>query len=130
MNTRKPRRIAITGGCLISVSGVVNALLGARIGARFYEIYPGGRIGHVGVIAGIAAVALGLAIAFLTTGLYGSENRRVVLVGAALTIILGQAGAFAGALFVGTAGLALCYIAGIWLIILVVRSTGRDSPRP
>jgi hypothetical protein len=120
MNASKPRRIAIIGGTLISISGVVNALLSARIGAWFYEVYPGGRMGHVGIISGIAAVVLGLVIAFLVTRLYQRKRRGLIVLGAVLTMVLGHMGAVAGALFVGTAGVALCYIGGVWLIILVV----------
>jgi hypothetical protein len=120
MNASKPRRIAIIGGTLISISGVVNALLSARIGAWFYEVSPGGRMGHVGIISGIAAVVLGLVIAFLVTRLYQRKRRGLIVLGAVLTMVLGHMGAVAGALFVGTAGVALCYIGGVWLIILVV----------
>ncbi len=65
MKLETPKRIATIGAVLISVSGVVNSVLGARIGAIVYDAYPGGRMGHVGIIAGVSAIAIGLVIAFI-----------------------------------------------------------------
>lgn len=39
--------IATVGGVLITASGLLNVVLGARIGALLYEAYPGGRMGQV-----------------------------------------------------------------------------------
>ena len=39
-----------------------------------------------------------------------------------LTVILGHLGAIAGALLVGTAGMLLCYISGIWLVVVGIRN--------
>jgi hypothetical protein len=86
-----PKRIATIGGILLSVSGVVNAVLGARIGALVYDTYPGGKMGHVGVLVGL------------------------------LAIVIGHAGAVAGAIYIGTVGVVLCYAAGIWVLIAAVR---------
>ena len=55
MNIRTPKTLATLGGALIVLSGVINSALGARIGAIYYDIYPGGKMGHVGVVAGLLA---------------------------------------------------------------------------
>jgi len=120
MNARKPKKIATVGGALICASGVLNAALGARIGAVLYDVYPGGRMGHVGIISGVAAIVIGLVILLLITRLYERRNRGLLVLGGILTIVLGHAGAVAGAIYVGTAGVALCYVAGIWLLVAVV----------
>ena len=91
--------------------------LGARIGALVYEVYPGGKMGHVGILAGAAAVVLGLLIGLFVVPLYAHERRSMVRIGGVLTVILGHLGAVAGALYVGTAGVILCYIAGIWAVV-------------
>lgn len=111
------KKIATVGAVLIVVSGIVNTILGAKIGAVLYEIYPGGKMGHVGVIAGVAAMVIGVVIVFIVVPLYGHGNRRLVLLGGALTVVLGHLGAITGALYVGTLGMLLCYIAGIWVIV-------------
>jgi hypothetical protein len=74
-------------------------------------------MGHVGVIAGVAAVVIGIVIVLVVVPLYGHGNRRRVLLGGAPTIVLGHVGAVAGALYIGTLGMLLCYIAGIWVIV-------------
>ena len=117
MNLRVPKKIAKIGGVLITISGVVNAALGASIGAVLYEPYPGGNMGHVGIIAGLAAIPIGLIIVFLITRFYDRESRAFVLLGGVLTIVVGHVGGIAGAIYVGTLGVALCYIAGIWAIV-------------
>ncbi|UCC85019.1 MAG: hypothetical protein JSW46_08940 [Gemmatimonadota bacterium] len=121
MKVETPKKIATVGGILLSVSGVVNAVLGARIGALFYDAYPGGRMGHVGVIAGLLAIVIGVIMVFFVVPLYERRNRWVLALAGILTIVLGHAGAVAGAIYVGTAGVALCYVAGIWLLIVAVR---------
>lgn len=120
MNVRIPKRIATTGGVLISASGVVNAVLGVRIGALLYDAYPGGKMGHVGIIAGVAAIAIGLVIVFLVVPLYQRTNRGVVALAGILTMVLGHVGAIAGAIYVGTVGMLLCYITGIWILVAAV----------
>lgn len=114
---RIPKRIATVGGLLISISGVVNAVLGAQIGVFLYDVYPGGKMGHVGIIAGVAAIAIGLVIVFLVVPFYKRTNRGVVALVGILTIVLGHVGAIAGAIYVGTVGMLLCYIAGIWVLV-------------
>ncbi len=120
MNLRVPKRIAKIGGVLITISGVVNAVLGARIGATVYDAYPGGKMGHVGIIAGITATAIGLIIVFLIVPIYERRNRGFVVFGGVLTIVLGHLGAIAGAIYVGTVGMVLCYAAGVWAIGVMV----------
>jgi uncharacterized BrkB/YihY/UPF0761 family membrane protein len=124
MDLRIPQKLAIIGAVLITLSGVVNAWLGARIGALVYEIYPGGRMGHVGIIAGVAAILIGLAIAFIVVPRYRHSRRRRVFWAGLLTMVLGHLGAIAGALYVGTAGVVLCYVSGIWVGVAAVKSPG------
>jgi hypothetical protein len=125
MNLRNPKSIAKIGGMLIVISGVVNTVLGARIGAKLYEVYPGGKMGHVGIIAGLAAIVIGLIIVLLVTRIYVRTNRGIVVLGGVLTIVLGHVGGIAGAIYVGTVGVALCYVAGIWVIVRVVSGFAR-----
>ncbi len=112
-----PRRLAVTGGVLLSLSGIVNTALGIHIGALIYEPYPGGKLGDVGIVAGIVAFAIGLVIIFLIAPLYDQKNRRSLTKAGILTLVLGHLGAIAGALYIGTAGVILCYIAGIWVLV-------------
>ena len=121
MNLETPKRIATTGAVLISVSGVVNAVLGARTGAILYDAYPGGRMGHVGIIAGVSAIAIGLVIAFIVVPLYEHKRQVLILFGGILTVTLGHVGAIAGAIYIGTAGVVLCYISGIWVIVAAAK---------
>jgi hypothetical protein len=107
--------LGITGGLLILASGIVSAWLGRRTGSFVYEPDPGGHFGHIGVVTGIAAVAIGVAIMLLATRNYETRQRQVIA--AVLMMVLGHAGAVAGALIIGTAGMILCHVAGIWLII-------------
>ena len=128
MNLRILKRITRVGGILIVLSGVVNTVLGARIGAILYDAYPGGKMGHVGIIAGVAAVVIGLIIVFLITRIYDQGSRGFAILGGVLTIVLGHLGAIAGAIYVGTVGAALCYIAGIWTIVVAVSGFRRPQP--
>lgn len=121
MNLGRPKRIATIGSVLISISGVVNSVLGAWIGAILYDAYPGGRMGDVGMIAGVAAIAIGLVIRFFVVPLYEQRRRGLVLLGGILTVVLGHVGAIAGAIYIGTVGLVLCYISGIWVIVAAAR---------
>ena len=121
MNVKAPKRLATVGGVLIIISGIVNSLLGIRIGALVYDIYPGGRMGHVGIIAGIIAAAIGLIIVFVIVPIYERKPNSYLLLSGILTIVLGHLGAIAGALYIGTLGVLLCYIAGIWVIVTAVR---------
>lgn len=122
MNIRIPKRLATLGGVFIFISGIVNSLLGIRIGALYYDIYSGGRMGHVGIVAGVIAIAIGLIIIFVIVPFYERKTNGHLILSGILTIILGHLGAIAGALYVGTVGVLLCYIAGVWLIVTAIRS--------
>lgn len=119
------KKIAQLGGLFIFISGVVNVLLGYQVGAVLYEIHPRGRLGHVGIVSGIAAMAMGVLIVHVAAPRLGREeqvarasgersgrgHRRS---GAVLVFALGLVGAITGALYVGTAGMALCCVAAGW----------------
>jgi len=115
-----PRKLAKIGGILILISGITNTALGIRIGVMYYDIYPGSKMGHVGIIAGIIAILIGLVLILFIVPLYHRKSRGIVLLGGILTIVLGHLGAIAGAIYIGTAGVILCYIAGIWTIIITL----------
>jgi hypothetical protein len=116
MNLRTPKKIAFAGGLLISISGVVSVILGAQIGAILYDVYPGGNMGHVGIIAGVGAIMVGLVIVFAVRLLFEQQKRGLIALGGILTVVLGHLGAVWGAIYVGTVGLLLCYIAGFWTL--------------
>ncbi|UCG30779.1 MAG: hypothetical protein JSV53_02585 [candidate division WOR-3 bacterium] len=120
MKLRIPRKLTIIGGTLIAASGLVNTVLGMSIHALYYDVYPGGKMGHVGIFAGIVAVILGLLIVFVVVPLYNRQNRSYIALGGILTVVLGHLGAVAGAIYIGTLGLLLCYIAGFWAIALAL----------
>jgi uncharacterized BrkB/YihY/UPF0761 family membrane protein len=122
MNISVPKRLATVGGVLISISGIVNSLLGIRIGALVYDAYPGGRMGHVGIVAGVIAVVIGLVIIYVIVPIYNRETRGFIVLGGILTIVFGHLGGIAGAIYIGTLGVLLCYIAGIWLLVVAIRS--------
>ena len=102
---------------LIVASGVLSSILGLKIGALIQAPDPGGRFGHVGAISGLIAIAIGASIVWLVWVRYPFESRKHRIVTAILLIVLGHAGAVAGALIVGTAGAILCYALGIWLLL-------------
>jgi hypothetical protein len=52
-----PQQILQTGGWLLVGSGLLNLFLGLQIGALTSTPYPGGRMGHVAVLDGLAAAA-------------------------------------------------------------------------
>jgi hypothetical protein len=120
VNLKIPRKIAFAGGLLITISGVINAILGFLIGAVLYEVYPGGKMGHVCIIAGIGAFIIGLTISYGILCLYDQKERGLIALGGGLTVVLGHIGAVWGALYVGTLGLLLCYVAGFWVITAAV----------
>ncbi len=122
MKSEQPRRIASAGAILILLSGLLNFILGLQIGAVYYEPYPGGRMGHVGMIAGVIAILIGLVIPYALPRLYDHSDRRVKILGGAMTVVLGHAGAVFGALYIGTLGVFLCYLAGIWLLIIFIKA--------
>lgn len=120
-----PIKIAAAGGVFITLSGILNLILGIQIGALHYYPYPGGKMGHVGITAGVAAIAIGLVILFVLPRLYEQADQRLRILGSILTFVLGHAGAVFGALYVGTIGVILSYIGGIWLLI-----TSFKTPEP
>ncbi len=122
MKDTTPRKIAASGGIMIILSGITNLILGIQIGAIYYYPYPGGKMGHVGIIAGIIAIVIGLAILLGLPRLYQSHSRQLRILGGVLTPVLGHAGAVFGALYVGTVGVFLSYLAGIWLLIIYLKS--------
>jgi hypothetical protein len=124
MNEITPRKIATAGGIFITLSGILNFVLGIQIGALHYYPYPGGKMGHVGITAGLAAIGIGLVITFALPRMYLHQNRKLRILGSVLTFILGHIGAVFGALFVGTVGVILCYVGGIWLLIIYLKSSG------
>ena len=113
------KKLALLGGVLIVASGLVSIWIGARAGYMLYEPDPGGVFGHVGVWAGVAAIVIGSILVWLAL------NEPVGPVGMVVvglsTVVLGHLGAVAGALLVGTAGVLLCYVSGIWLVVRGVR---------
>ena len=113
--------VASAGGIFIILSGILNLVLGIQIGALHYYPYPGGKMGHVGITAGTAAILIGILISFALPLLYKHQDRRLRILGGFLTFILGHAGAVFGALYVGTIGVILCYVGGIWLLIWFFR---------
>jgi MFS family permease len=121
MKIHIPKRIAAAGGIFIVLSGALNSVLGARIGALYYDPYPGGRMGHVGIVAGLIAVLFGALILFFIPRLYKREEKNQRILGAALTVVFGHLGSIFGALYLGTVGLVLCYLAGIWLLVIFIR---------
>ncbi len=124
MNDSIPRKIGAAGGIFITLSGILNLTLGVQIGALHYFPYPGGKMGHVGITAGLAAIVIGLVILFALPRLYQHPDRKLRILGSFLTFILGHAGAVFGALYVGTVGLILCYLGGIWLLIIYLKKSG------
>jgi hypothetical protein len=116
VNPKIPRVLATVGGALILVSGVLSLILGLSTGSLRYEPDPNGIFGHIGVLAGLAAMAIGAMIMWLAGTQYPHRRRRIIA--GILTMLLGHLGAITGALLVGTAGMVLCYIAGVWIIIV------------
>lgn len=127
MKDSLPRKIAVAGGVLITLSGLLNLVLGVQIGAAYYYPYPGGKMGHVGIIAGVIAVGIGLAMLLGLPRLYEAPSRGLRIVGAVLTFVLGHAGAVFGALYVGTAGVILSYLSGIWLLVIYLKKLQQEA---
>ncbi len=104
MENTLPRKISAAGGIFITLSGILNLILGIQIGALHYDPYPGGKMGHVGITAGLAAIGIGLVIILPSPAYISITDKRLRILGAFLTFILGHAGAVFGALYVGTVG--------------------------
>lgn len=114
------KKLALAGGVLIVASGLVSLWIGARAGFVYYEPDPGGLFGHVGVIAGAIAIVIGAVLTWIA--FHEPAGTRAKIVVGLFTVVLGHLGAIAGALLVGTAGMVLCYISGIWLVVTGVRA--------
>lgn len=84
-------------------------------------------MGHVGIFAGIGAILVSLVILFAVRPLYVQPKRGLIALGGILTIVLGHIGAVWGAIFVGTLGLLLCYIAGFWALVAAVVGVTEES---
>ena len=62
---------------MILGAGALSLLLGLSTGALWYEPDPGGIFGHIGILAGIAAIAIGTAIVWLAGTQYPHRRRRI-----------------------------------------------------
>ena len=118
MTDSSPRKIAALSGICIILSGLLNLILGIQIDAVYYYPYPGGKMGHVGIIAGLIAVVIGLVITLGLPRLYQARSRPLRILGGFFTLVLGHTGAVFGALYIGTVGVLLSYLAGIWLMFI------------
>jgi len=112
-------KLAVIGGILIVASGIVSIWVGGRAGYMVYEPDPGGLFGHVGILAGIAAILIGTVLVWMALHEPASPPGKLAV--GLLTVVLGHLGAIVGALLVGTAGMLLCYVAGIWLVVRGLR---------
>ena len=118
-------KLALAGGILIVASGLVSIWIGAREGFMRYEPDPGGLFGHVGILSGAIAIVIGGTLIWIA--LHEPAGPRGKIVVGLCTVVLGHLGAIAGALLVGTAGMLLSYIAGIWLVVRGVRLWRRPA---
>jgi len=118
-------KLALAGGLLIVASGLVSIWIGARAGLMRYQPDPGELFGHVGVLAGAIAIVIGGILTWIA--LHEPAGPRCKIVVGLLTVVLGHLGAVAGALLVGTAGVVLCYVSGIWLVVRGVRLWRRPA---
>ncbi len=113
------KKLAVTGGILIIASGLLSIWIGGRAGYMLYEPDPNGVFGHVGILAGIAAIVIGSVLVWIALHEPAGPPAKLAL--GLLTVVLGHLGAITGALLVGTAGMLLSYVAGIWLMVRGVR---------
>ena len=119
-----PGMLATAGGILVFASGALSLALGLGTGSLWYEPDPNGIFGHIGILAGVAAMAIGALILWLARRQYRRRSHSIIA--GITTAVLGHLGAITGALLVGTAGMVLCYAAGIWLIVVGARSSRVD----
>jgi hypothetical protein len=121
-------KLAVTGGILIVASGIVSIWVGGQAGYMVYQPDPGGLFGHVGILAGIAAILIGAVLIWMALHEPASPLGKLVV--GLLTVVFGHLGAIAGALLVGTAGVILSYVAGIWLVVRGLINLLRCSRKP
>ena len=119
MKTQTPVLFTKIGGVLIFLSGIISLVVALTFGAVLYEVDPNGLFGHVGILAGLAAMLIGGFLFWLSSREH--KTRRQLVVAGLLTIVFGHIGAVAGAMLVGTAGVFICYVAGIWFFVLATR---------
>jgi hypothetical protein len=119
------KNLAFIGGMLIVASGLVSIWIGVREGFMRYEPDPGGLFGHVGVLAGIIAIVIGCMLAWIA--LHEPRSPLKMVIAGLLTMVLGHLGAIAGALLIGTAGMLLCYVTGVWLVVRSIRQWRRSA---
>ena len=127
MRLTMPGGLTSIGGLLLAASGIVSFAIALTFGAVFYEVDPNGLFGHVGIVAGMVAMVIG-GFLFWLGRLEHSTTGHLFLAGL-LSIVVGHLGAIAGALLIGTAGLLCCYVAGVWFLILGIRSLKRRGQR-
>jgi len=120
-----PGFILKIGAALIMLSGIVSLIISIPNGNVYNGIDPFGIFGHIGIINGIAAMIIGGFLLWFCHLNY-STPLKTILAGI-LSIVFSHFGAIAGALLVGTAGLLLCYIAGIWFIVLGIKRLSNKS---
>ena len=119
------QKLALPGGLLIIASGLLSSWIGWREGFMLYEPDPGGVFGHVGVWAGVAAIVIGSVLVWIA--LHEPAGPLGKVVAGLSTVVLGHLGAVAGALLVGTAGVLLCYVTGVWLMVKGVKLWRRPA---
>lgn len=118
------QKIALAGAFLIVASGFLSIWVGGRAGFMVSGPDPGKLFGHVGVLTGVAAIVIGSILVWIAR--HEPEGPFGRLIVGLLTVVLGHLGAITGALLVGTAGVLLCYVAGIWLVVRGLRMWGRQ----
>ncbi|MGD8306183.1 MAG: hypothetical protein PVF17_05985 [Ignavibacteria bacterium] len=119
LNNKTPQLVLMIGAILILLSGIVSLAISIPIGATYNAVDPNELFGHIGVVNGIAALIIGGFLLWLSRQNYSTSLR--LLITGLLSIVIGHIGAIAGALLVGTTGLLLCYVAGVWFIVLGIK---------
>jgi hypothetical protein len=127
MRLRMPGGLTSIGGLLQVISGIVSLAIGLNFGLVYYEVDPNGLFGHVGIVPGLIAMLIG-GFLFWFGRLENSSTPRLFLAGL-VSIVIGHLGAIAGALLIGTAGLLCCYVAGVWFLVLGIKSLKRRGRR-
>ncbi len=123
---KKPQFILKIGALLILVSGIISIAISIPINAMYNKVDPYGIFGHIGIINGLAAMLFGSVLFWLSRRSFSTPVQKIVL--GIIVMVTGHIGAIAGALLVGTAGLLLCYIAGVWFIVLGIKDLVNERP--